>query len=55
MMSCKSYELTFRGDTVVDVYPPGVIGPLYQRAHYRQSEPRWRDVTRFVSDESIDY
>ena len=55
IMSCKTYELTLRGDTVVDVYPHGVIGALYQRAHYRQSEPRWREVTRFVSDESIEY
>ena len=55
VMSLKHYELTIKGDTVVDVYPPGRIGALYQRAHYRQSEPRWRDVTRFVSDEHIDY
>jgi hypothetical protein len=55
VMSAKTYELTIRGDTVVDVYPPGVVGAIYQRAHYLQSEPRWREVTRFVSDETIDY
>jgi len=54
-MSSKSYELIIRGDTVVDVYPPGVVGPIYQRAHFRQAEPRWREVTRFVSDEAFDY
>ena len=55
VMSCKHYELIIRGDTVVDIFPPGQLGPLYQRAHYRQSEPRWLDVTRFVSDEQIEY
>jgi hypothetical protein len=55
VMSLRHYELTIKGDTVVDIFPPGQVGPLYRRDHYRQSEPRWRDVTRFVSDERIDY
>jgi hypothetical protein len=55
LMSGKTYQLLLRGDTVVAVDPPGKLGALYQREHYRQSEPPWRDVMRFVSDEDIDY
>jgi hypothetical protein len=45
-------SITFRGNEVVDIDPPGKNYPFYQRAHYR-GEPRWRTVTRFVSDETI--
>jgi hypothetical protein len=55
VMSKKTYTLTIRGDTVVAVDPPGVTGPLYRREHFRQAEPRWVDVTRFVPDEVLDY
>ena len=54
-MSLKPYNLILRGDTVVDIDPPGKTGALYQRAHYRQEEPGWRVVTRFVSDEEVGY
>ncbi len=55
VMSQKHYVLTLKGDTVVDIFPQGSIGPLYQRAYYRQSEPRWLDVTRFLPSDHIDY
>jgi hypothetical protein len=49
----KQYTLIRKGNEVVSIDPPGVYHPLYQRAHYRQNEPRMRKVTRFVSHESI--
>lgn len=55
LMGKKRYALVIRGDTVVSIDPPGMTGALYQRAHYRKEEPRWRKVTRFVADEDIDY
>jgi hypothetical protein len=45
------YTLTVKGNTVVAIDPPGRHCPLYQRAHYRQPEARWRKVARFVPDE----
>jgi DUF1680 family protein len=47
-------SITFRGNEVVDIDPPGKNYPFYQRAYYR-GEPRWRKVTRFVSDETISW
>jgi hypothetical protein len=55
VMAKKEYTLVVRGDTVVAIDPPGVTGALYQREHFRQSQPAWREVTRFISDEVIDY
>jgi hypothetical protein len=55
VMGQKHYDLLIRGDTVVQIDPPGQTGALYQREHYRHEQPRWREVTRFVSDEDVDY
>jgi hypothetical protein len=33
----------------------GRIYPLFQREYLRDSEPRWRNVQRFVADKQIDY
>ena len=49
------YTLVVRGNDVVFIDPPGKNCPLYQRAHYRENEPRWRKVERFVSDEHVDW
>jgi hypothetical protein len=54
-MGTKDYRLDLRGDTVVRVDPPGKIGALYQREHFRAGQPRMREVTRFVSDETLEY
>jgi len=45
-------SLTFRGNDVVDIDPPGKNYAFYRRSYYR-GEPRWRKVTRFVTDETI--
>ena len=55
VMVRQEYSLVVRGDTVVAIDPPGITGALYQREHFRHSEPAWREVTRFISDEVIDY
>jgi hypothetical protein len=47
----QAYTLIRKGNEVVHIDPPGANHPLYQRSHYRQSEPRTRVVERFVSDE----
>ena len=49
----KPYTLVIRGNTVVHIDPPGEVGPLYQRAHYRKDEAPWITVDRFVSDERV--
>ena len=47
------YELTIKGNTVIDISPAGTIYPLYQRGHYRQNNAPSRKVTRFVSSDTI--
>lgn len=51
----RRYRVVRRGNDVVWIDPPGRYHPLYQRAHYRQDETRWFEVSRFVSDEWIDW
>jgi len=45
------YRLVIKGNDVVDIDPPGKLGPLYQRSHYRKGEVRWQSVERFVPDQ----
>ncbi len=49
------YTFVVRGNDVVSVDPPGKYLPLYQRGHYRGSETLWREVTRFVAEDELDY
>jgi hypothetical protein len=46
-------SLTFRGNDVVDVQPPGKMCPLYQRGYYGCGYTRWRKAERFVPDKEI--
>ena len=55
VMSQKTYHLTLRGDTVVEISPAGVTGPLYHRPHFQQESPRWKEVQRFIPLERPDY
>lgn len=48
VIGCVLYTLVTRGSTVVFIDPPGKHHPLYQRAHYRENETRWRKAARFV-------
>jgi hypothetical protein len=52
-MEKREYTIIRKGNDVVSIDPPGVYRPLYQRAHYRQNDPRMRKVTRFVSEEAL--
>ena len=47
------YNVVIRGADVVKIDPPGVRGPLYQRAHYRSSQTRWRKVPRFAPSKEV--
>jgi len=49
------YTLVIKGDTVVHIDPPGKNLPIYRRDHYRQSEPRYIEVERFLSDTVVEY
>lgn len=55
-ISIEKHDFTIvrKGNDVVSMHPPGQFCPLYQRQHYRDNEPRWRRVIRFVSDEGIE-
>ncbi len=47
------YTLDIKGNTVIDIDPPGQNGPLYQRTYYAASKAPVRKVERFIPDESI--
>jgi len=47
------YTLIIKGNEVVFIDPPGQHWPLYQRAHYRENQTRWRKLSRFVADKRI--
>ena len=51
----RRYTIVRKGNEVVSIDPPGRYHPLFQRQHYRSDNPRWHKVTRFVSDENIDW
>ena len=51
----KDFSLSIKGNTVVAIEPPGQFCPLFQREYLRSSEPRWRNVERFVSDLLVEY
>jgi hypothetical protein len=43
------YTLYLKGNTVVDIDPPGRTCPLYQRAYYHDNATRWREIERFCA------
>ncbi|MBN1918824.1 MAG: glycoside hydrolase family 127 protein [Verrucomicrobia bacterium] len=47
------YKLTIKGNTVVDMDPPGQSYPLYQRDHYKADKAPMKKTTRFVSKDRI--
>ncbi len=47
-------SITWRGNEVVEIDPPGKNYPFYQRSHYR-GDPRWRKAARFVAEETVDW
>ncbi len=56
VLGAKVYdELVFKGNTLISIKPEGVTYPYYQRNHFRQAEPDWVKVERFISDEKIEW
>lgn len=53
MIGCVLYTMVIKGNDVVFIDPPGKNHPLYQRAHYRENQTRWRRVNRFVTKEDV--
>ncbi len=51
----RRYVVVRKGNEVMAIDPPGKYCPLYQRQHYRDDNPRWRKVRRFVSNESLNW
>ncbi len=49
-----SYDVTVRGNEIVDINPPGERHPIFQRPHYREEETRWKTVEHFVSDSIVE-
>jgi DUF1680 family protein len=49
----ERFTLVRKGNEVVSIEPSGRYYPLYQRQHYREDTPRWRKVSRFISDEGV--
>jgi hypothetical protein len=47
------YTLGLKGNTVVNIDPPGINGPLYQRSYYLSQQAPSRKVERFIPEESI--
>jgi len=45
----QRYTLVRKGNDVIVIDPPGRNCPLYQRTHYRESQTRWKRMTRFVA------
>ena len=46
----RDYTLTFRGNTVVDLQPPGKRMPLYQRDRMRTEDVPLHTVTRYLAE-----
>ena len=51
----RTYKLTIKGNTVINIDPEGTIYPLYQREHYRNNEAPRKKVTRFVPADTINW
>ena len=47
------YTLDIKGNTVIDIDPPGQNGPLYQRTYYAANVAPMRKVARFIPEEPI--
>ena len=49
----RKYRLTLRGHDVVDIDPPGKLGPLYQRERYRNDAVAWQKRERFAPERQL--
>lgn len=51
----NEYTFTIKGNTVLEVDPPGSNCPLYNRVYYREDTALRMEVERFVSDEQLPF
>jgi len=49
------YKIWLRGNDVVDIKPRGDICPLFTKSRYASGEVLYKKVTRFVTDEDINW
>ena len=49
------YTLTWRGDTVVEISPKGMICPLYQREHFKQVKAPMKTTTFYFPEEELSF
>jgi len=54
-MGGADYTLSLKGNTVLAIDPPGKVCPLYERAQYRQGQPRLLEVERFVATHALEF
>jgi len=48
------YQAVIRGNTIVDINPPGANHPMFKRASYRQPEAQMKEVERFVTEKVVE-
>ena len=51
----QKYMLIRKGNDVVAIDPPGTRSPIYQRAHYRVNDTRWRQTDRYAPSKELDW
>ena len=51
----QRYLLVRKGNDVVAIDPPGTRSPIYQRAHYRVNDTRWRNVERYSPETELEW
>lgn len=49
----SDHRVIVRGTDIVDISPPGVHHPVFQRPHLRNDQPSRRKCERFVADEVL--
>jgi hypothetical protein len=47
------YTLDIKGNTVINIDPPGQNGPLYQRSYYLAEQAPQRKVERFIPENPL--
>ena len=49
------YLLVRKGHDIVYIDPPGKLCPLYQRDHYRDDVTLWKQTTRYLDEQQLDW
>lgn len=54
-MKNQWYFLVRKGHDIVCIDPPGTVAPLYQRDHYRENVTLWKQTTRYLDEQLLDW